>query len=131
MLTRIDHVMICVADLDRGIDAYTQLGFNVHPGGVHTGRGTHNAIAFFEDDYLELLSIRDKDEYLSHSAFGGLVEITDGTSGTGRTIAGSYSVDASGRATLELTSSAPTSNMIFYLISLSKLVGIDVDPNAR
>ena len=74
MLTRIDHVMICVPDLGRGMDAYTRLGFNVHPGGVHTGRGTHNAIAFFEDDYLELLSIRDKDEYLSHSAFGGLVE---------------------------------------------------------
>ena len=77
MLTRIDHVMICVADLDRGIDACTRLGFNVHPGGVHTGRGTHNAIAFFEDDYLELLSIRDKDEYLSHSAFGGLVELLE------------------------------------------------------
>ena len=77
MLTRIDHVMICVADLDRGIDACTRLGFNVHPGGVHTGRGTHNAIAFFEDDYLELLGIRDKDEYLSHSAFGGLVELLE------------------------------------------------------
>ncbi len=69
--------MVCVPDLDRGIEACTRLGFNVHPGGVHAGRGTHNAIAFFEDDYLELLGIRDKDEYLSHSAFGGLVELLE------------------------------------------------------
>jgi hypothetical protein len=35
MLTRIDHVMICVPDLQHGIDAYMRLGFNVYPGGVH------------------------------------------------------------------------------------------------
>jgi catechol 2,3-dioxygenase-like lactoylglutathione lyase family enzyme len=57
-LTRIDHVMICVADLKTGIETYRRLGFDVHYGGVHSGRGTENAIAFFEDDYLELLSIR-------------------------------------------------------------------------
>src|SRR5215510_8566080 len=62
MLTRIDHVMICVPDLDRGIDAYTRIGFNIYPGGVHLGRGTHNAIAFHQDDYLELMSVRDPDE---------------------------------------------------------------------
>ena len=49
MFTRIDHVMVCVPELDRGVDQYRRLGFNVHPGGVHTGRGTHNAIAFLED----------------------------------------------------------------------------------
>ena len=77
MLTRIDHVMICVPDLDRGVAAYARIGFDVHPGGVHTGKGTHNAIAFLEDDYLELLAIRDKGEYLAHSAFGGLVEFLE------------------------------------------------------
>lgn len=77
MFTRIDHVMVCVSDLDRGIEQYRRIGFNVHPGGVHTGRGTHNAIAFLEDDYLELLSIRDKREYLTHSAFGGLVHLLE------------------------------------------------------
>ncbi|HZD20406.1 MAG TPA: VOC family protein [Burkholderiales bacterium] len=77
MLTRIDHVMICVPDLDRGIDAYARIGFGVHPGGVHTGKGTHNAIAFLEDDYLELLAIRDKAEYLAHSQWGGLVEFLE------------------------------------------------------
>ncbi|MEX2220391.1 MAG: VOC family protein, partial [Candidatus Rokuibacteriota bacterium] len=60
MLTRIDHVMICVPDLARGIEAYTRLGFNVYPGGSHTGRATHNAIAFHDEDYLEILSIRDR-----------------------------------------------------------------------
>ena len=60
MLTRIDHVMICVPDLPRGIDAYQRLGFNVHPGGAHTGRATHNAIAFTGDEYIELLSLRDR-----------------------------------------------------------------------
>ncbi len=61
MLTRIDHVMICVPDLTRGIDAYTRIGFHIYPGGAHAGRATHNAIAFLEEDYLELLSLRDRD----------------------------------------------------------------------
>jgi catechol 2,3-dioxygenase-like lactoylglutathione lyase family enzyme len=74
MLTRIDHVMICVPDLRKGIDAYTRMGFDVHPGGVHTGRGTHNAIAFNAEDYLELMSVRDRDEYLAASPEGGLLE---------------------------------------------------------
>ena len=73
MLTRIDHVMICVPDLARGIDAYTRMGFDVMPGGVHTGRGTHNAIAFNDQDYLELLSVRDHAEYLAASPNGGLL----------------------------------------------------------
>ncbi len=58
MLTRIDHVMVCVPDLAAGIDAYARLGFHVYPGGSHTGRATHNAIAFHDEDYLELLSLR-------------------------------------------------------------------------
>ena len=35
MLTHVDHVMICVPDLQHGIDAYTRLECNVYPGGVH------------------------------------------------------------------------------------------------
>ena len=59
MLTRIDHVMICVTDLARGIDAYRRMGFGVHAGGAHSSGGTENAIAFFHDDYLELLGVRE------------------------------------------------------------------------
>ena len=74
MLTRVDHVMICVPDLERGIEAYRRIGFNIYLGGAHTGRATHNAIAFTGEEYLEVLSIRDRaavtpgspDESLAH-----------------------------------------------------------------
>ncbi len=74
MLTRIDHVMICVRDLAEGVEQYRKLGFDVHPGGVHTGKGTHNAIAFNQDDYVELLAIRDEAEYRANSPYGALTE---------------------------------------------------------
>jgi len=67
LLTRIDHVMICVPGLAQGIEQYRKLGFNMHAGGVHTGKGTHNAIAFNQDDYLELLAVRDQVEYQAAS----------------------------------------------------------------
>ncbi len=63
MFTRIDHVMICVPDLQQGMEKYSKMGFNVHAGGVHPGKGTHNAIAFTQDDYIELLAIRDLAEH--------------------------------------------------------------------
>jgi catechol 2,3-dioxygenase-like lactoylglutathione lyase family enzyme len=62
VLTRIDHVMICVPELERGIDAYTRIGFHIFRGGAHAGRATHNAIAFHEADYLELLSLRERND---------------------------------------------------------------------
>ena len=62
MFTRIDHLMICVPDLARGIEQYRKLGFNMYEGGVHPGKGTHNAIAFNKDDYVELLGVRDEAE---------------------------------------------------------------------
>lgn len=71
MLTRIDHVMICVPDLMRGMAQFRDLGFDVHAGGVHPGKGTHNAIAFNQDDYIELLAIRDLAEYRAASSGGG------------------------------------------------------------
>ena len=58
MLTRVDHVMICVPDLDAGLAAYRRLGFNIYPGGAHTGRASHNAIAFTGEEYIEVLSLR-------------------------------------------------------------------------
>ena len=70
MLTRIDHVMICVPDLAQGIAQYNNMGFNVFPGGAHPGKGTHNAIALNGDDYLELLAIRDPGEYATSGKLG-------------------------------------------------------------
>ena len=73
MFTRIDHVMICVPDLAQGIAQFKKLGFNMQEGGAHPGRGTHNAIAFNQDEYIELLAIRDRAEYASAGgATGGL-----------------------------------------------------------
>jgi catechol 2,3-dioxygenase-like lactoylglutathione lyase family enzyme len=77
VLTRIDHVMICVPDLAKGIEAYTRLGFTVYPGGSHTGRATHNAIAFHDEDYLELLSIRDRSAVAPDSPDASLAEYLD------------------------------------------------------
>src|SRR2546429_454954 len=63
--------MICVPELQEGIDVYTRLGFRVYSGGVHHGQGTHNAIGFFQDDYLELLSVRGGEH---QHASAGLIE---------------------------------------------------------
>jgi len=62
MFVRIDHLMICVPDLARGIEQYRKLGFNIHAGGAHPGKGTHNGIGLNEEDYIELLAIRDAAE---------------------------------------------------------------------
>ena len=71
--------MVCVPDLNRGAEQYRKLGFNVQPGGTHPGKGTHNAIAFTDEDYLELLAIRDPAE---ERAFNG------GKGSWGRNLAG-------------------------------------------
>src|SRR5262245_65478984 len=83
MLTRIDHVMICPPRLDEGIEAYRRLGFDIYPGGVSSNRGTHNAIAFHGDDYLELASVSDRATYLAASPRGGLVDFLDRGGGFG------------------------------------------------
>lgn len=77
MLTRIDHVMIGVPDLAAGMAQYRKLGFCIEPGGAQSGKGTHTAIAFNRDDYIELIAIADRAQYdrvasasLSHD--GGL-----------------------------------------------------------
>ena len=71
MFTRIDHVMICVHDLELGIEQYRKIGFDIHPGGNHPGKGTHNAIAFNAEDYVELLAIRDPVEQQAASRVPG------------------------------------------------------------
>jgi catechol 2,3-dioxygenase-like lactoylglutathione lyase family enzyme len=72
MITRFDHVIIGVRDLDVATQRYQQLGFDVRPGGRHTGLGTHNAIIRFGLDYIELLSIYDEAEARA-SKLGGPV----------------------------------------------------------
>ncbi|MEM7531810.1 MAG: VOC family protein [Chloroflexota bacterium] len=63
MITRFDHVLVAVQDLDHTINHYrTRLGLDANPGGRHTGRGTHNGIVRFGLDYIELLAVYDVDE---------------------------------------------------------------------
>jgi catechol 2,3-dioxygenase-like lactoylglutathione lyase family enzyme len=65
MITRPDHVVIGVRDLDEAIQTYQQLGFYVRPGGRHTRRGTHNALIRFGLNYIELLAVYDESELAS------------------------------------------------------------------
>jgi hypothetical protein len=52
-----------VPDLTQGIAQYRRMGFNIFPGGDHPGKGTHNAVALNNEDYIELLAVRDPTEY--------------------------------------------------------------------
>ncbi len=62
MITRFDHAVIAVRDLESAMRHYWRLGFDVSHGGRHPGRGTHNAIIRFGLDYLELLSVYNEKE---------------------------------------------------------------------
>ncbi len=71
MITRFDHAVIAVADLDLAVEAYSALGFEVFLGGRHENRGTHNALIRFGGvDYIELLGVYDP-ETASESGLNG------------------------------------------------------------
>ncbi|MFF4594289.1 VOC family protein [Amycolatopsis sp. NPDC001319] len=63
-LNGIDHCCVLVRDFDRARDTFTRLGFTVSPFGRHTaemGTGNHNVL--FEQDYFELLGVREPTGY--------------------------------------------------------------------
>ena len=71
MITRFDHLVIAVSDLDRAVASYRSLGFGVSPGGRHERHGTHNAlIRFGGPGYVELLGVYDA-EQAAASSFSG------------------------------------------------------------
>lgn len=59
MITRFDHIMIAVRDLDMAIEHYQRLGFQVTPGGTHAQLGTQNALIQFGLGYFELVATID------------------------------------------------------------------------
>jgi hypothetical protein len=73
VLTRFDHAILGVRDLAEATERFRALGFDVQPGGRHTGRGTHNAIIRFGLDYLELLSVYDRAEREALGARGAAI----------------------------------------------------------
>jgi len=63
VLTRLDHLVILVRDLDRAIRDYETLGFTVTPDGEHADGLTSNALIPFKDgSYLELVAFLDPDD---------------------------------------------------------------------
>lgn len=71
MISRFDHLVIAVSDLDRAIDSYRSLGFEVFPGGRHEHRGTHNALIRFGGlDYVELLGVYDREKAMESGLNG-------------------------------------------------------------
>jgi len=77
VITRFDHAVIGVPDLEQAISAYRGLGFTVLPGGRHTGEGTHNAIVRFGLDYLELMAVHDESLARSRPFGTQLLEFLD------------------------------------------------------
>lgn len=59
-LSRLDHVIIAVRNLDAAANTYRRLGFTLTPRGLHEGRGTGNHCIMFKDSYIELLGIVDE-----------------------------------------------------------------------
>src|SRR4029078_12563103 len=78
LLAGIDYFMIGVSDLARSVEAYRRIGFDVQLGGAHASGGTENAIAFLQEDYLELLALRAAQ---SHEARAGLRQFLAGGDG--------------------------------------------------
>jgi hypothetical protein len=67
----IDHLVLCVHDLDRARDTYARMGFTLTPKAVHPF-GTGNSLVQLEGCFLELLSIVEPEKITEPSpgAFG-------------------------------------------------------------
>jgi hypothetical protein len=61
MTQKIDHLVLCVKDLDLACERYRQLGFTVTPRAVHPF-GTGNALVQLDSMYLEILAVVDPDK---------------------------------------------------------------------
>lgn len=68
MFDRVDHLVIAVPDLDQSIERYRRLGFHIFDAGRNAACGTRSAIAFYDDQYLELLAIEDGEAHAAAAA---------------------------------------------------------------
>lgn len=60
VLTRLDHVVIAVKNLDAAAATYRGFGLTLTPRGLHEGKGTGNHCIMFPNTYVELLGIVDE-----------------------------------------------------------------------
>ena len=74
MLTRIDHTVIGVPNLEEGVEIYRRIGFDVRYGGTHPAADTAAAFAFFDDDYLELRAVSEAEKASAGDPFVGFVQ---------------------------------------------------------
>jgi catechol 2,3-dioxygenase-like lactoylglutathione lyase family enzyme len=58
-LSRLDHVVIAVRNLDEAAKTYRKFGFTLTPRGLHEGKGTGNHCIMFGKTYVELLGVVD------------------------------------------------------------------------
>jgi catechol 2,3-dioxygenase-like lactoylglutathione lyase family enzyme len=65
VISRLDHAVLPVRDLDGALARWRdRLGFDARYGGRHAG-GTHNGIVRFGTDYVELISVLDREAVLA------------------------------------------------------------------
>ncbi|HEX6222144.1 MAG TPA: VOC family protein [Acidimicrobiia bacterium] len=70
MTLELDHVIVCVADLDSAATTFEErFGVRAVGGGRHPGHGTENRIIPLGVNYIELLAVADDDE-AAGSPFG-------------------------------------------------------------
>lgn len=82
MTFKFDHVVIAVHDLNRAMDDYRALGFNVIYGGRHASNTTHNALIYFADGtYLELLAPTGEDAVSGTTDYRALLGEREGLIG--------------------------------------------------
>ena len=75
----LDHVLIGVRDLESSASVFAnRLGFTLTPEGVHPGRGTHNRLAVFASEYLELIAVRDPAEGVFRPSLNAFLESSEG-----------------------------------------------------
>jgi catechol 2,3-dioxygenase-like lactoylglutathione lyase family enzyme len=58
-ISRVDHAIIAVANLDTAAATYRKFGFTLTPRGLHEGKGTGNHCIMFANTYIELLGVVD------------------------------------------------------------------------
>lgn len=58
-ITRFDHAVVGVTDLDAAARMWSRLGFRITPKGEHEGKGTANYCVMLPNAYVELIGITD------------------------------------------------------------------------